>query len=340
MPPKKWMIAAPEADCLGHALAEEHVGEQQAQAGGRVGLEEEEDRLAGLLGLVGAERGQDAVVDGVVEEEDLRRFDDDRGQRQDVVADQEVDHVLELAGDPLHDRAHDEEAEDGQDHAPDPGGEVVDQHLEAGLDLAVPEAVDLLHRPAAERAHDHGAHEHRDVGAGDDTHGRDGADDAAAHLVEVATGVADEDREQVGDHRADDAAAVELTPAAQAGDPAVVGGSDAHEGQPADLDEEGGDETPGDEGADVGHDHVRQEGAEPLDVDACGCALRVGLCGGGRHCPVLSPVTHFTVKSANTFISVRVCWGQWVGSTNSRTTLAKSPRNRAGSLVLSHTNQH
>ena len=75
-------------------------------------------------------------------------------------------------------------------------------------------------------------------------------------------------------------------------------------------------------------------------VDARGCALRVGLCGGGRHCPVLSPVTHFTVKSANTFISVRVCWGQWVGLTNSRTTLAKSPRNRAGSLVLSHTNQH
>ena len=113
-------------------------------------------------------------------------------------------------------------AEDRQEHAPDAGGEVVDQHLEAGPDLAVPERVDLLHRPAAERAHDHGAHEHRDLGAGDDAHGRDRADHATAGVVEhLAAGVADQDRQQVGDHRADDAAAGEVAPAADLRDPAV-----------------------------------------------------------------------------------------------------------------------
>ena len=36
---------------------------------------------------------------------------------------------------------------------------------------------------------------------------------------------------------------------------------------PAGLDEQRGDQAPGDEGADVGQDHVGQERAEPLDVD-------------------------------------------------------------------------
>ena len=117
------------------------------------------------------------------------------------------------------------EAADRQDHAPDAGREVVDQHLEAGPDLAVPEGVELAHRPAAERAHDHRAEEHRHVRAGDRTHGGDRADHAAADVVlavrHPAAGVADQDRQQVGDHRADDAAAVGV-PAAELRDEAVV----------------------------------------------------------------------------------------------------------------------
>ena len=55
-----------------------------------------------------------------------------------------------------------------------------------------------------------------------DTHGGDRADDAAAGVVDVlAAGVADQQRQQVGDHRADDAAAGVVAPAADVGDPAV-----------------------------------------------------------------------------------------------------------------------
>jgi hypothetical protein len=106
-----------------------------------------------------------------------------------------------------------------------------------GLDLAVPDGVEVLHRPAAEGAHDHGAHEHGDVGTGDDTHRGDGADDTASHVVEqLSAGVADEQGQQVGDHRADH-------------------GCQGFVRQPAGGDEEGGDKAPGDKGADVGHHH-------------------------------------------------------------------------------------
>jgi hypothetical protein len=43
--------------------------------------------------LGGAQRGQHAVVDGVVEEQHLGRLDEQRGQRQQVVVHQEVDGV-------------------------------------------------------------------------------------------------------------------------------------------------------------------------------------------------------------------------------------------------------
>ena len=75
---------------LGHALAEDGVGQQQAEARAGVGLEQEQHRLARLRGLLDAERGQHAVVDRVVEEQHLGRLDEQRGQRQQAVVDQEV----------------------------------------------------------------------------------------------------------------------------------------------------------------------------------------------------------------------------------------------------------
>ena len=86
-----------------------------------------------------------------------------------------------------------------------PSGEVVDQHLEAGLDPALDELVEQLEQVGGQRADDHGAEEHRHVGADDDAHGGHRADDRAALAVhQPAAGVADEDRQQVRDHRADE----------------------------------------------------------------------------------------------------------------------------------------
>ena len=97
---------------LGDALAEQREGEQQAQARAGVGLEQEQDRLAGVLRLGGAQRGQDALVDGVVQEQDLGRLDEDRGQRQQAVGDQGVDDVRGEPAERLDEGAGDDETDD------------------------------------------------------------------------------------------------------------------------------------------------------------------------------------------------------------------------------------
>ncbi len=52
------------------------------------------------------------------------------------------------------------EPDDRHHEAPDARREHVDEHLEAGLDLAVPQAVQPLHRVRRDRRHDHRADEH------------------------------------------------------------------------------------------------------------------------------------------------------------------------------------
>src|SRR4029078_2440282 len=195
------------------------------------------------------------------------------------------------------------EADDREEATPDAGREVVDQHLEAGADLALPQRVELLHRPAAERPHDHRAEEHRHAGTGDGADRCDRPHDPASDVVVVhhpAAGVADQEWQQIGDHRPDDAGAVRtLAPRAEVlDDPvaAVIADPAPYEGDPSGLDEQGRDQAPGDERGDVGQDHVRQELAEPLDVDphATTAGGRLCCCGHGRpssYAGVVPPVT-------------------------------------------------
>src|SRR5215211_3134004 len=241
--------------------AEDGVGDQQPGARPRVGLQQEQDRLALLGGLLDAERGQDAVVDGVVQEQHLGGLDDETGQREQAVVDQPVDAVAQCRRDGIDRRPEDEEPSDGQRRRQDAGGEVVDQHLEAGLDLAFPQLVDVLHGPSGQRPHDQGAEEVRIRGADDHAHGGHRRNHAAADAVDHPAALdGDEQRQHEPDHRADKAdvgIAVGVVP--EATDPADRG--------PARLNEERGDEAPGDEGGDVRHDHAGQEGAELLDGD-------------------------------------------------------------------------
>lgn len=86
------MDAAEEVDdqgarcgLAGHVIfREEPVGEEYACARARIGFDHVEDGFAGLGDLFGAEGSEDAVIDGVVQEEDLRRFDEDTDEREDA----------------------------------------------------------------------------------------------------------------------------------------------------------------------------------------------------------------------------------------------------------------
>ncbi len=183
--------------------------------------------------------------------------------------DEEANDSLEEVAQRGDRRRNGEESENRQQHADDTAGVVVDEHLEAGLDLACPELVDLLHDPRGTGAHDHRAEEHRDAGADNDTNGRDCSDYSTTHSVDhAATGVGDEQREQVRDHRPDKAEVGYigiLAPASEELDPFRI---HAEARQPAGRDEERGDETPGDEGCDVGQDHVADEGSKFLDTNS------------------------------------------------------------------------
>ncbi len=160
---------------LGGAATEHHVGQQHAHARARIRFDQEEDGATLLGGLLDPQRREDAVVDGVVEEQDLGRFDEDGGEGQQVVVHQEADTARQHAGEHLDEGTDHEEGEDGQQHADETGGEVVDQHLETALDASIHRLVEALDGPAAEGANHHGTHEHGDVGTDDDPHGGDGA---------------------------------------------------------------------------------------------------------------------------------------------------------------------
>ena len=228
------------------AFAEEPVSEQDAEARARVRFEEEEHRLAHFLGLLDAERREHAVVDGVVEEEDLRRLDDDGSERQEAHGDDAFDAGAEHAVRREDDRADADEGEDGEDAAEDAGREVVHEHLEAIRDGIFDGLVKLLDAPAAQGAHDHSAKEHRDVRAGDDAARRNRADDAAAMLVDCfAAREAEQQRDEPFRHRAADLREVFVR-------------------EPARRDEESRQKAPCDERADVRHDHAGEEAAKFL----------------------------------------------------------------------------
>ena len=129
------------------AAAEDRVGEQDADAGAGVGLEQEQDGLAIDIGLRDAQRGEHAVVDGVVEEEDLRRLDEQRHQRQQPRIDQGGDAIGEQRHQAVHQRGEAEEPGRQGDEAEDAGREHVHQHLEAGGDVILPDPVEASSSP-------------------------------------------------------------------------------------------------------------------------------------------------------------------------------------------------
>lgn len=75
---------------------------------------------------------ENTVVDGVIEEQHLCRFNKDGNQRQQAVADQKINACGKYGENGGHKRADNVVAEDRQQHAEDADGEIVDQHFKTG----------------------------------------------------------------------------------------------------------------------------------------------------------------------------------------------------------------
>ena len=189
---------------LGGTLAEQHIREQYAEAGAGVRFNQEENGAANFLRLRNAERRENTVVDGIVQEENLRRFDENRSQRQQIVFDEKIHTGRERTGKPFHRRPDDDKRQQRQQHTNNAGGKIVHQHLETALDLALNGLVKLLDCPTAERADNHRAQEHRNISTNDDAHRGNRTDHRATiPASELAAGITDEQRQQIRNHRAD-----------------------------------------------------------------------------------------------------------------------------------------
>ena len=181
------------------------------------------------------------MVDGVIEEQHLCRFDEDGNQRQQAVADQKINACGKYGENGRHKRADNVVAEDGQQHTEDADGEIVDQHFKTGGNVLLHAVVELLDDPACQRAHHHRTHQHGVVRAADAADDGDAGNDAAAFLCDhVAALTGDENGQQVAQHRRDH-------------------GTEPFIWEPALFDEQRREETPCNKCTDVRHDHAAQK---------------------------------------------------------------------------------
>ena len=248
---------------LAHALAHEPISQEHAEAGAGVRFQQEEHGFAHFLRLLDAQGSQDAVVDGVIEEQNLRRLDKEGGQGQHAHGDDALHTGPQDVVACQHHGAYTCKGHQGQKAAQDTCGEIVYQHLEAAGDGVGDGIIEFLDAPAAEGTHNHCSQEHGDVGACDNACGGDGAHHAAPVAVDGgAAGEAYQERYQPFRHGAAGLGQILI-------------------GQPARGDKEGCEQTPADEGADVRHDHAGQEAAKFLH----------GLLGTALLC------THFSSSS-------------------------------------------
>ncbi len=96
------------------------------------------------------QRREDTVVNGVVEEQDFRRFNKDERQRQHVMDNHEVNARRQHFGQGFNNRANAEECQNSG-IIPMMPAEVIHQHLKGQFDLTVCPAVEVLNAPAAQR---------------------------------------------------------------------------------------------------------------------------------------------------------------------------------------------
>ena len=188
---------------LGHAFAHEPVSQEHTETRTGVSLDKEEHGLAKFLSLLDAQGAEDAVIDGVVQEQDLGGLHQDGNQRQQTQVHNALNAGAENVVHRQHHRADTHEGQHCQHAAQDTGGEVVHQHLEAAGNGILHSPVKLLDKITAQGAHNHGAQEHGDICTGDDTAGGDGANHAAAMPIDCgSTREAQEQRNQPLGHGA------------------------------------------------------------------------------------------------------------------------------------------
>ena len=106
---------------FGTATTEEHVRHQDAHTRTWVRFDQEEDRFTGFSRLLDTQRREDTVVNGVVKEQNFRRFNKDRGQWQQVMNNHDVHACSQHFRQRFYQRTDCQEGEDRQQHTDNTG---------------------------------------------------------------------------------------------------------------------------------------------------------------------------------------------------------------------------
>ena len=167
------------------ALAESPACQQDTEARAGVGINQEEHALPYLRRLLDAQRGHDAVVHRIVEEQHLGGVYQHGQQRIQLVGEHPVHTRGEAAGNPRNRVADHHVSRDCKQHRDDTEGEVVHQHFEAGAHLSLDQFVETLYAPSGDRSHYHCSEEHRSIGTDYHAHGGN----CACHSPSVAADV-------------------------------------------------------------------------------------------------------------------------------------------------------
>ena len=190
------------AGCI--VFGEEPVGQEDACAGTGISFNHIKDGLARFSDLLRTEGSEDAMVDGVVQEQDFSRFDEDADERENAGLEQDLDAGCQEGQDDAHDRTDEVEADDGHDHAQDTDGEVVDEHFKTRFDVSIDGGIEFLDDQASQGTHDHGTHEHGVCRTADDADCGDGTHDGAAQAADdFAALESDEQGQDIGQEGAD-----------------------------------------------------------------------------------------------------------------------------------------
>ena len=177
------------------------------------------------------------MVDSIVKEQYLCRFHEYRYQRQQAVSDQEINSCREHGEDCCHNRSDQIVSDDRQDHSDDTDREIVDQHFKSGRNTPLCRFVKLLDDPSGKRTHSHGSHEHDLIASADHTEDSNDRNDSAAFAGdEFSSLITDQHRKDVLQHRIDHSCKFRIR-------------------EPALFNEQGCDKAPGNECADIRHDH-------------------------------------------------------------------------------------
>ncbi len=148
--------------------------------------------------LFDADRGEDSVIYGVVEEQHLCRLYDYGNQRQKFMRDYSLGCCAENCCEPFDSTSYYAESENREQHSDDADGKVVDQHLESAFNPSLDEIVEFLDGDSAERTHYHCSDEHRDICSGYDSDCCDCSRDATSVACDIFTGgVGYENRQKV-----------------------------------------------------------------------------------------------------------------------------------------------